>query len=135
MNAVNLQEAAKEARAQAEIARAKSEDADRKAKEAKSAAKAAKQQYRQAKKAAKLAKKAAKKQAAVEAAAPAAVEKKPADTITLDQVRKVAQTIKTLGGSVRLHELLGLIKDIGGLKKFKDLLEAISGTETDAIPF
>jgi hypothetical protein len=44
-------------------------------------------------------------------------------------------TVKTLGGSVRLYELLGLIKEVGGLKKFKDLLEAISGTETDAIPF
>jgi hypothetical protein len=27
------------------------------------------------------------------------------------------------------------VMDVGGLKKFKDLLEAISGTETDAIPF
>jgi hypothetical protein len=47
----------------------------------------------------------------------------------------VALTVKTLGGTVRLHELLGLIKEVGGLKKFKDLLEAISGTEADTIPF
>jgi hypothetical protein len=51
-------------------------------------------------------------------------------------LRPVAIGRKTLGpGSVRLYELLGLIKDVGGLKKFKDLVEAISGTETDAIPF
>jgi hypothetical protein len=50
-------------------------------------------------------------------------------------VKAVALTVKTLGGSVRLYELLGLIKEVGGVKKFKDLLEAISGTETDAIPF
>ena len=83
------------------------------------------------------AKKAAKKQAAVEAAVPAVVEKptKAADTVTLEHVKAVALTVKTLGGSVRLYELLGLIKDVGGLKKFKDLLEAISGPETDVIPF
>ena len=49
--------------------------------------------------------------------------------------RHIGITVKTLGGSVRLYELLGLIKEVGGLKKFKDLLEAISGTEMDAIPF
>ena len=82
-------------------------------------------------------KKVAKKQAAVEATAPVAVETtvKAGATVTLEHVKAVALTVKTLGGSVRLYELLGLIKDVGGLKKFKDLLEAISGTETDAIPF
>jgi len=86
---------------------------------------------------ARTAKKAAKQQAAVEIAVPAAVEKtaKTAATVTLEHVRAVALTVKALGGSVRLYELLGLIKEVGGLKKFKDLLEAISGTETDAIPF
>ena len=60
---------------------------------------------------------------------------KAAATVTLEQVKAVALTVKTLGGSVRLNELLGLIKEVGGLKKFKDLLEAMSGPETDAIPF
>ena len=60
---------------------------------------------------------------------------KAAATVTLEHVKAVALTVKTLGGSVRLYELLGLIKEVGGVKKFKDLLEAISGTETDAIPF
>jgi arginine repressor len=56
-------------------------------------------------------------------------------TVTLEQVKAVALTVKTLGGFVRIHELLDLIKEVGGLKKFKDLVAAISGTETDAIPF
>ena len=67
------------------------------------------------------------------AAAP--VEKKAVDTITISQIKAVAQTIKAVGGIGRLNELLGLIREIGGLKKFKDLLEAMSATETDAIPF
>jgi arginine repressor len=73
------------------------------------------------------AKKAAKQQAAVEVAAPAAVEKptKAGDTITLDQVKKVAQTIKAIGGFDRLNELLGLIREVGGLRRFKDLLDAM----------
>jgi hypothetical protein len=60
---------------------------------------------------------------------------KASPTVTLEHVKAVALTVKTLGGPVRLYELLGLIKEVGGVKKFKDLLEAISGTETDAIPF
>ena len=77
------------------------------------------------------AKKAAKKQAI----APAAVDKKPANTITLEQVRKVAQTIKTLGGYQCLTEVLAVIKELGGVKKFKDLAEAMTVTEPYTIPF
>ena len=39
------------------------------------------------------------------------------------------------GGSVRLYELLGLIKEVGGVKKFKDLVEAMSVPEEDTVPF
>ena len=53
-------------------------------------------------------------------------------TVSLEHVKAVALTIKTLGGSTRLNELLGLIKDVGGVKKFKDLLEAMSVPEVDA---
>ena len=81
------------------------------------------------------AKKAAKKVAAVEVAAPVVTEKKPADTITLEQIRKVAQMIKNLGGFARLNDLLGLIKEVGGVKKFKDLADAMTVVETDYIPF
>jgi len=82
------------------------------------------------------AKKAARKLAA-EAPAPAAVEKptKNGDTITLEQVKKVAQTIKMIGGFQRVIEVLHVIKALGGVKKFRELAEAISVTSTDDIPF
>ena len=67
----------------------------------------------------------------------AAVEKptKPGETITLEQIKKVAQTVKTIGGFDRLKELLEVVREVGGLKKFKDLLDAMSVTHTDDIPF
>ena len=65
---------------------------------------------------------------------PAVAEKK-ADTVTYDQLRSVTQTIHAIGGASRLDALLGLIKEVGGLKKFKDLLAAMSVSDTDGIPF
>ena len=56
-------------------------------------------------------------------------------TITLEQVKKVAYTIKTLGGFQRVTEVLEVIKELGGVKKFKDLAEAMTVTGTDDIPF
>jgi hypothetical protein len=56
---------------------------------------------------------------------PAPVEK-VANTVTLEQVKAVAQTVKAIGGADRLNELLGLIREVGGLRRFKDLLDAIS---------
>ena len=58
-------------------------------------------------------------------ATPAPVEK-AANTVTVEQVRAVAQTVKVIGGSDRLNELLGLIRELGGLKKFKELLDAMT---------
>jgi arginine repressor len=80
---------------------------------------------------ARTAKKTAKQQAAVEVAAPAAVKKpmKAGNTVTLEQVKAVALMIKTLGGFAHVNEILGLIKEVGGVKKFKDLLEAMSVPE------
>ena len=69
------------------------------------------------------------------AAATATAVKKAGDTVTLEQIRAVAQTVKTIGGFNRLNELLGLVKEVGGVKKFKDLLEAMSVSEVDQIPF
>ena len=60
---------------------------------------------------------------------------KPSETITLEQIRKVAQAIKSVGGFVKLHELLEVIQDVGGMDRFRDLLEAMSATGTDDIPF
>jgi uncharacterized Zn finger protein (UPF0148 family) len=70
-------------------------------------------------------------------AVPAVVEKPATSggTITLDQVKKVAQTVKTLGGVQRMTEVLEVIKELGGVKKFKELAEAISATSMDDIPF
>jgi arginine repressor len=71
------------------------------------------------------------------AAAPAVVAKptKNGDAITLEQVKKVAQTIKTIGGLQRVIELLDVIKTAGGVRKFKDLAEAMSVSGTDVVSF
>jgi len=71
------------------------------------------------------------------AAAPAIVEK-PATAggaITLDHIKKVAQTVKSLGGLQRATEVLEVIRELGGAKKFKELAEAISVTEPDVVVF
>ncbi len=75
--------------------------------------------------------------AAPAAVTPAVVEKptKPADTITLDQVKKVAQTVKGMGGFQRMIEVMDVIKEAGGVKKFKDLAEAMTVTEPDVVVF
>jgi len=54
--------------------------------------------------------------------------------ITLEQVKKVAQTVKAMGGFQCMTEVLDVIKASGGVKKFKDLAEAMSVTATDSIP-
>jgi len=71
------------------------------------------------------------------APAPATVEKPAANggTITLEQVKKVAQAIKTIGGYQRMVEVLDVIKASGGVKKFKDLAEAMTFSKTDVVPF
>ena len=85
-------------------------------------------------------KKGAKKPVAAVAIAPAVVEKPMTNgsTITLEQVKKVAHTIKTVGGIQRVLEVLEVIKALGGVKKFKELAEAMSIPATvadDDIPF
>ena len=62
---------------------------------------------------------------------------KPANTVTLEHVKAVAKTIKDIGGFGRLNELLGVVKEVGGLKKFKDLMEAMVVPEPDEpkLPF
>ena len=94
----------------------------------------------------KVNKKVGTKQTAPVAAAPAAlpaVERPTTNggTITLEQVKKVAQAINTIGGFHRVTELLDVIKELGGVKKFRDLAEAMSVTAampvtaTDDIPY
>jgi hypothetical protein len=59
---------------------------------------------------------------------------KPSDTLTLEHVKAVAKTMKDIGGFGPLNNLLGTIKEVGGVKKFKDLMEAMS-VEPDDIRF
>ncbi len=78
----------------------------------------------------------AKKASVAKAAAPAAVEKPTnGGTITLEQVKKVAHTINSLGGFQRVTEVLEVIKELGGVKKFRELAEAMSVPSTDDIPY
>ncbi len=78
----------------------------------------------------------AAKPVAVAAPAPAVVEKPTnGSTITLEQVKLVAHTVQTLGGYQRMTEVLAVIKELGGVKKFRDLAEAMTVTEPDVISF
>ena len=56
-------------------------------------------------------------------------------TITLEQIKKVAFTIKTLGGFQRVIEVLDVIKEMGGVKKFRDLAEAMTVKEPEVVVF
>ena len=74
----------------------------------------------------------------VEAApAPVAIEKPATNggTITLEQVKKVAQTVKAMGGYQSMTAVLDVIKALGGVKKFKELAEAMTVTEPDIVVF
>ena len=55
---------------------------------------------------------------------------KAANAITLEQIKSVGQMVRTIGGFRRLHGMLGVIKEVGGLRKFKELLEAMEVTES-----
>jgi hypothetical protein len=80
-----------------------------------------------------------KKKAALAPKAPApkpepaqvVVEKptKVGDTITIAQVRAVAELVTLVGGFDRCHELLGVVRDVGGLKRMKDLLDALAAAQ------
>ena len=69
-------------------------------------------------------------EAAVAQPAAAAEEKpaRPGDAITIEQIRQVGQMVRIIGGFDRLNEMIGVIREVGGLKRFKDLLEAMAVT-------
>ena len=46
-------------------------------------------------------------------------------TLTVQNVKAVAETVKTIGGFEQTKEMLGVIRDVGGLKKFRDLMDAM----------
>ena len=62
-------------------------------------------------------------------AAAAEAPTKSTNAVTLEQIKMVGQMVKTIGGFRRLHDMLGIIKEVGGLKKFKDLLDAMAVSE------
>jgi len=74
----------------------------------------------------------AKRKAPAPETVTATVEKptKNGDVVTLEQVKAVAQTVRAIGGFGRLNELLGLIREVGGVRRFKDLSEAMSIAES-----
>jgi hypothetical protein len=43
--------------------------------------------------------------------------------------------MKMLGGFRGVDKVLEMAKELGGVKKFRELVAAISASETDAIPF
>ncbi len=51
------------------------------------------------------------------------------DTITIAQVKTVAELVTLVGGFDRCHELLTVIRDVGGLKRMKDLLDALAAAQ------
>jgi hypothetical protein len=72
-----------------------------------------------------------------EVAVPVTEEKpiKVGDMVTVEQVKKVAELMKTVGGFRGVDKVLEMVKELGGVKKFRELVAAISASETDAIPF
>jgi hypothetical protein len=55
---------------------------------------------------------------------------KPANAVTIEQIRAVGQMVQQIGGFRRLHEMLGGIREVGGMKKFKELAEAMAVSES-----
>jgi hypothetical protein len=51
---------------------------------------------------------------------------KPGNVITLGQIKAVSRMVKTIGGFRRLHEMLEIIRGVGGARKFQDLLDAMA---------
>jgi uncharacterized Zn finger protein (UPF0148 family) len=71
-------------------------------------------------------------QATAPQSAPVAAAEAPAKavpSVTLDQIRAVSETVKAVGGLSRLNQTLDLVREVGGAKKFKDLVEAMGITE------
>lgn len=79
--------------------------------------------------------KTAKQPAVVETSEPVVASTPKAGTISVEQVKKVSQLMKTLGGFPRVVEVLDVVRELGGVKKFKELAAAISGTEPNDMPF
>ena len=53
---------------------------------------------------------------------------KAESTITLEHLRAVAEKVKAVGGFDRFNDLLGVIREVGGVRRVKEVLEAMSIT-------
>ena len=69
------------------------------------------------------------------AAAAATAVKKAGDTVALERDQSGGPDGQDDWRIPPPQRLLGLVKEVGGVKKFKDLLEAMSVAEVDQIPF
>jgi hypothetical protein len=54
---------------------------------------------------------------------------KVADAITITQVKAVAELVALVGGFDRCHQLLAVVREVGGPKRMRDLLEALSAAQ------
>jgi hypothetical protein len=53
----------------------------------------------------------------------------PANAITLDQIKAVGKMVKSVGGFGCFREMLDVIRQVGGLKRLRDILDAMAITE------
>jgi hypothetical protein len=62
---------------------------------------------------------------------------KATGAITLQQIRTVARAVRTMGGYRHAAEVLEAIRELGGVKRFQDLADAMEGPvpDFDDIPF
>ncbi|MHB8956528.1 MAG: hypothetical protein ACYC4U_26385 [Pirellulaceae bacterium] len=51
---------------------------------------------------------------------------KVGDVITITQLRAVADLVTAVGGFERCHEMLDVIQDVGGMRRIKNVLEAMA---------
>ena len=50
-------------------------------------------------------------------------------TMTIEHVKAVAETVKTLGGFDRVNQLLATVKEVGGPRRFKELVDVMAMTQ------
>ena len=53
----------------------------------------------------------------------------PANAITLEQIKAVGKMVKSVGGFGCFREMLEVIRQVGGLKRLRDILDAMAITE------
>jgi hypothetical protein len=54
---------------------------------------------------------------------------KAGDVITIAQLRAVANLVAAVGGFERCHELPGVTREVDGVRRMKDLLDALAAAQ------